>query len=160
LITSSRVKSRYRRLPSIAVMNSPRISNLTNNDGDYSDQTTPNEQTPLLKKGDARFNDVVPCVSEIDEEAAQALVDKCAPREESRNIGGVISILLIGVSKTRKPFLPQTFFLLSPEARSRMIIQAASTLKPPLTTICRRIHCKCRYFACPCHKWHYQQRVQ
>jgi hypothetical protein len=103
LITSSRVESRHRRLLSIAVMNTSRTLNLANNDGEYSDQTIPNERTPLFKKEDARFNDAIPCVSEIDEEAAQALVDKSLPQEGSRNIGGVISILLIGVSTDFSP---------------------------------------------------------
>jgi len=98
-------------------MNSPRILNFTNNDGDYSDQAVPNERTPLLKKEDARFNEVIHCVGEIDEEAAQALVDKSHPWEESRNIGGVISVLLIGVSAC---FSPEAFvFLLKLDRRLR-----------------------------------------
>ena len=92
LITPSRVYNRHRRPASIAMTSLSRTLNLTNNDG----QLVPDERTPLLKKERARFNNEAPCVSELDEEAARVLVDKSVPEEESRNIAGVISILLIG----------------------------------------------------------------
>jgi len=72
---------------------STRTLNLANNNG----QSVPNERTPLLKKESARLDNDVPCVAKFDEEAARALVDKSLPEEEPRSIGGVISILLIGV---------------------------------------------------------------
>ena len=77
---------------------SSRNLNLANNDGEYVNERVPDERTPLLKKESARFDDAVPCVAEIDEEAGRVLVDKSVPEQESRNIAGVISILLIGVS--------------------------------------------------------------
>ncbi|KAE9364881.1 major facilitator superfamily transporter [Stipitochalara longipes BDJ] len=74
---------------------STRTLNLANG----NEQLVPDERTPLLKKESARFDDAVPCDAEFDEEAARVLVDKSLPEEEkeSRNIAGVISILLIGV---------------------------------------------------------------
>jgi hypothetical protein len=77
---------------------SNRILNFTNNDREHGDEHVPDERTPLLKKESARFDDAVPCVAEIDEEAGRELVDKSAPDKKSRNIADVISILLIGVS--------------------------------------------------------------
>ncbi|KAN0099992.1 MFS general substrate transporter [Hyaloscypha variabilis] len=72
---------------------SSRTLNLANG----NEQLVPDERTPLLKKESARFDDAVPCVAEIDAEAGRVLVDKSLPEEESKNISGVISILLIGV---------------------------------------------------------------
>jgi hypothetical protein len=78
-------------------------------------EAVPDERTPLLRKESARFNDVIPCVSEIDEEAARVLVDKSTLVEESKNIAGVISILLIGVSTVSL----RATFLLSVEESGR-----------------------------------------
>jgi len=74
---------------------SSRTLNLANG----NKQLVPDERTPLLKKESARFDDAVPCVAEIDEEAGRVLVDKSLPEEESKNIAGVISILLIGMCR-------------------------------------------------------------
>ena len=82
----------------MAMTSSIRALNLTNKDG----HLVPDERTPLLKKNNARFKNDVPCVAEFDEEAARASVDKSLPEEESGNIAGVISILLIGVYSPKK----------------------------------------------------------
>jgi hypothetical protein len=51
-------------------MTSPnRTLNLTNNDREYASEHVPDERTLLSKKESARFDDAVPCVAEIDEEA-------------------------------------------------------------------------------------------
>jgi hypothetical protein len=90
-------------------MKSPRTSNITNNDEEHSEHPVLDERTPLLKKPVTRFNDNIPCVSEIDEEAAEELVDKAGLGQETRNIGGVISILLIGLSTVS--LFPMCFLL-------------------------------------------------
>lgn len=131
---------------------STRTLNFTNNEGEYVNEAVPDERTPLLKKESARFNDVVPCVAEIDEEAAQALVDKSPLQEESTNIAGVISILLIGVSE---PECSEGLFSSSWKNLRRLF-----PLKLRLTAVPRSFHRKCRYFACPCDKRDNQQRVQ
>lgn len=51
-------------------MTSPnRTLNLTNNDRAYASEHVPDERTLLSMKESARFDDAVPCVAEIDEEA-------------------------------------------------------------------------------------------
>ncbi len=149
LITSSRVRTRHRRLASVSVMKSPRTSNITNNDGEQRDQPVLNEQTPLLKKEVARFSDAVPSASEIDEEAAQESVDGCPVPEETRSIGGIISILLIGMVIVL--FSGGFSFFLKIQKHDPM----STTSKPRLTSVRRRIHWKCRYFACPRNKWNH-----
>jgi hypothetical protein len=84
-------------------------------------EAVPDERTPLLKKESAKFNDVVPCIGDIDEEAARVLVDKPPSVEESRNIAGVISILLIGASTDS---LQEIFFF---PLKSLAVSRATST---------------------------------
>jgi hypothetical protein len=107
---------------------SSRTLNLANG----NEQLVPDERTPLLKKESARFDDAVPCVAEIDAEAGRVLVDKSLPEEESKNISGVISILLIGVcrcfhSPTTRPSSarnPRTFCV---KAATNQVLQEFSS---------------------------------
>lgn len=83
-------------------MGTPGTLNLTNNDRECHEA---DERTPLLKEEVARYsagngNGTIARVCHVDEEAAP-LADKSTPQEQPRNIGGVISILLIGVSTWR-----------------------------------------------------------
>lgn len=48
---------------------SNRTLNLTNNDRDYGSEHVPDERMFLSKKESARFDDAIPYVAEIDEEA-------------------------------------------------------------------------------------------
>jgi hypothetical protein len=48
---------------------SNRTLNLTNNDREYGGEHVPDERTFLSKKESARFDDAIPYVAEIDEEA-------------------------------------------------------------------------------------------
>ena len=87
------------------------VPNITNYNVGTLNEPGPDEWTPLLKDQVAAVGkgDVVSeasSITEVDEEAAQCLsptADKACRPETPRNIAGVISILLLGMSVL--PFL-------------------------------------------------------
>jgi hypothetical protein len=85
-------------------MKSYGTSNITNGKAVFTVEPPADERTPLLSSKNKRVAavDVVSCKADggaqSDEEAARwgTVADKPAQQEKSRNIGGVISVLLIG----------------------------------------------------------------
>lgn len=118
------------------------------------------EYTPLLRNKVSKSNTRIAVVPEGDVEAgvcSSPLGDK--PRvEASRNIVGVISILLLGNQNLLPPFVhitnPSPFCFRSPEHKNHRTMWNTGS-----QGFHRRLCRKCRQFSCSSNQWDYQQRI-